>query len=76
MAEGSKDQSPGEFGRGVGRTRPARRDHNAPLRAGRQIDVADVSSRLADQLQARHLLDDSTRQGRTLLDEHDGLRIA
>src|SRR3954465_7494346 len=76
MAQGSKDQPPGEFGGGVGRTRSTCRDHDAVLGAGRQINVADVASGLADQLKPRQLFNDGPWYGRTLLDQQGCFSIA
>src|SRR3954469_5586656 len=76
MAQGSKDQPPGEFGGGIGRTRSARRDHDAALGADRQINLADVASGLADQLKPRQLFNDGPWYGRTLLDQQGCFSIA
>jgi hypothetical protein len=80
VAQRREDEAPREFARGgvrivcMARAVAGSGDHDAVLGAGRDVEVIDVATGLADEFKLRQLLDDRAREGHPLLREHQ--RIA
>ena len=67
VAQAREYQSPRKLGGRVRSAAAGGGNHDAPLGAGRDVDVIGIAAGLGDQLQLRQFLDDGTRKRRALL---------